>query len=58
VRSVRRATSADVGCAESSFPPCTDCDCELAAGNEADCVGNPHSVCGDCLWARGIIRFA
>ena len=40
------------------FPPCTDCDCELAAGNEEDCVGNPHPVCGDCLWARGIIRCA
>ncbi len=40
------------------FPPCTDCDCELAAGNLEDCVGNPHPVCGDCLWARGIIRCA
>jgi MoaA/NifB/PqqE/SkfB family radical SAM enzyme len=40
------------------FPPCTDCDCDLAAGNLEDCVGNPHPVCGDCLWARGIIRCA
>lgn len=40
------------------FPPCTDCDCELALGNEEDCFGNPHPVCGDCLWARGIIRCA
>jgi len=40
------------------FPPCTDCDCELAAGNEEDCLGNQHPVCGDCLWARGIIRCA
>jgi MoaA/NifB/PqqE/SkfB family radical SAM enzyme len=37
------------------FPPCTDCGCELAEGNEADCFGNAHPVCGDCLWARGII---
>jgi pyruvate-formate lyase-activating enzyme len=40
------------------FPPCTDCDCDLAKGNEEDCLGNPHPVCGDCLWARGIVRCA
>jgi MoaA/NifB/PqqE/SkfB family radical SAM enzyme len=40
------------------FPPCTDCECELAEGNEEDCFGNPHPVCGDCLWARGIVRCA
>jgi MoaA/NifB/PqqE/SkfB family radical SAM enzyme len=40
------------------FPPCTDCACDLAEGNLEDCVGNPHPVCGDCLWARGIIRCA
>jgi len=40
------------------FPPCTDCGCELAEGNEEDCFGNPHPVCGDCLWARGIVRCA
>jgi MoaA/NifB/PqqE/SkfB family radical SAM enzyme len=40
------------------FPPCTDCGCELAEGNEEDCLGNPHPVCGDCLWARGIVRCA
>jgi hypothetical protein len=40
------------------FPPCTDCACELAEGNLEDCFGNPHPVCGDCLWARGIIRCA
>ena len=40
------------------FPPCTDCGCELAEGNEEDCFGNPHPVCGDCLWARGVIRCA
>ena len=38
------------------FPPCTDCGCELAADNREDCLGNPHPTCGDCLWARGIIR--
>ena len=40
------------------FPPCTDCGCELAEGNEEDCFGNPHPVCGDCLWARGVVRCA
>ncbi len=40
------------------FPPCTDCECELAEGNLEDCLGNPHPVCGDCLWARGVIRCA
>jgi MoaA/NifB/PqqE/SkfB family radical SAM enzyme len=40
------------------FPPCTDCECELAEGNLEDCYGNPHPVCGDCLWARGVIRCA
>ncbi len=38
------------------FPPCTDCACELAETNEEDCFGNPHPTCGDCLWARGIVR--
>jgi len=40
------------------FPPCTDCGCELTEGNEEDCFGNAHPVCGDCLWARGIVRCA
>jgi MoaA/NifB/PqqE/SkfB family radical SAM enzyme len=40
------------------FPPCTDCGCELAEANEEDCLGNPHPTCGDCLWARGIVRCA
>ena len=38
------------------FPPCTDCGCELAADNREDCFGNGHPTCGDCLWARGVIR--
>ncbi len=38
------------------FPPCTDCTCELVETNEEDCCGNPFPVCGDCLWARGILR--
>jgi MoaA/NifB/PqqE/SkfB family radical SAM enzyme len=41
-----------------AFAPCTDCACELAEGNLEDCLGNPHPVCGDCLWARGIVRCA
>jgi hypothetical protein len=40
------------------FPPCTDCACELAESNEEDCFGNPHPTCGDCLWARGVVRCA
>ncbi len=38
------------------FPPCSDCgSCELAASNEEDCLGNAFPVCGDCLWARGVL---
>ncbi len=40
------------------FPPCTDCGCDLAERNEEDCYGNTFPVCGDCLWARGIVRCA
>lgn len=40
------------------FPPCVDCGCELAETNEEDCFGNPHPTCGDCLWARGVVRCA
>ncbi len=40
------------------FPPCTDCACELAEANEGGCLGNPHPVCDDCLWARDIVRCA
>ncbi len=39
------------------FPPCIDCGgCSLAETNETDCLNNPFPVCGDCLWARGLIR--
>ena len=40
------------------FSPCVDCGCDLAEKNEEDCFGNTFPVCGDCLWARGIIRCA
>jgi MoaA/NifB/PqqE/SkfB family radical SAM enzyme len=41
------------------FSPCTDCGgCDSAEKNEEDCFGNPFPVCGDCLWARGILRCA
>jgi MoaA/NifB/PqqE/SkfB family radical SAM enzyme len=41
------------------FSPCTDCGgCEDSEKNEKDCLGNPFPVCGDCLWARGILRCA
>jgi MoaA/NifB/PqqE/SkfB family radical SAM enzyme len=43
--------------ARFDFPPCPDCgSCELAASNEEDCLGNPFPVCGDCLWARGVLQ--
>jgi MoaA/NifB/PqqE/SkfB family radical SAM enzyme len=41
------------------FSPCTDCGgCTDAEKNEVDCYGNPFPVCGDCLWARGVLRCA
>jgi MoaA/NifB/PqqE/SkfB family radical SAM enzyme len=43
-----------------SFAPCVDCycGCEHAEGNVEDCYGSPFPTCGDCLWARGVIRCA
>ncbi|MBM4048809.1 MAG: radical SAM protein, partial [Planctomycetes bacterium] len=39
------------------FSPCTDCGgCEMVGSNEEDCFGNTHPVCGDCLWARGVVQ--
>lgn len=39
------------------FPICSNCaGCELVEANEQDCCGNPFPVCGDCLWAQGIIQ--
>ena len=39
------------------FPPCTGCGgCNLADSNEEDCFGNSFPVCGDCLWAKGVIQ--
>ena len=43
---------------EFDFPPCVDCVREMAESNEEDCYGNPFPVCGDCLWARGVLRCA
>jgi len=41
------------------FSPCIDCGgCDMAEKNEEDCFGNPFPVCGDCLWARGVLRCA
>ena len=38
------------------FSPCAHCGgCQLAESNEEDCFGNQFPVCGDCLWARGVI---
>ncbi|MGQ9730282.1 MAG: radical SAM/SPASM domain-containing protein [Candidatus Zipacnadales bacterium] len=42
---------------EFAFPPCSNCgDCELVETNETDCYGNPFPTCGDCLYARGLVR--
>ncbi len=39
------------------FSPCSDCGgCNLAETNEEDCFGNGFPVCGDCLWAKGVIQ--
>jgi MoaA/NifB/PqqE/SkfB family radical SAM enzyme len=39
------------------FSPCTDCGgCDLSDSNEEDCQGNIFPVCGDCLWAKGVIQ--
>ncbi len=39
------------------FAPCAECGgCDLAESNEEDCYGNTFPVCGDCLWARGVIQ--
>lgn len=44
---------------EFDFPPCTDCGgCIEAETNETDCYSNPFPVCGDCLWAKGVLRCA
>jgi len=38
------------------FSPCVYCGgCDLSDSNEEDCFYNTFPVCGDCLWARGII---
>lgn len=38
------------------FSPCLKCGgCYLSETNEEDCLGNIHPVCGDCLWANGVL---
>mgnify|MGYP006270345315 CR=1 FL=1 len=39
------------------FSDCTQCSgCEMSKENNEDCHGNDFPVCGDCLWARGVIQ--
>src|SRR6056297_2692763 len=39
------------------FSDCTQCSgCEMSKENKEDCHGNQFPVCGDCLWARGVIQ--
>lgn len=39
------------------FSPCAQCGgCNLGENNQEDCFGNTYPVCGDCLWAQGIIQ--
>lgn len=38
------------------FSPCISCGgCDHSVSNEQDCFGNEHPVCGDCLWATGVV---
>jgi len=38
------------------FPACFHCGgCPLTESNVEDCYGNPAPVCGECLWAQGIV---
>ncbi len=42
---------------EFPFSDCTQCSgCEMSKENNEDCHGNEFPVCGDCLWARGVIQ--
>jgi MoaA/NifB/PqqE/SkfB family radical SAM enzyme len=42
---------------EFPFSDCTQCSgCEMSKENTEDCHGNEFPVCGDCLWARGVIQ--
>ncbi|AFV01156.1 MULTISPECIES: radical SAM protein [unclassified Dehalobacter] len=39
------------------FAPCTCCGgCDMSESNEEDCYGDTFPVCGDCLWAQGVIQ--
>ncbi len=38
------------------FPPCFHCGgCPVTETNDEDCYTNPAPVCGECLWAQGIV---
>jgi MoaA/NifB/PqqE/SkfB family radical SAM enzyme len=38
------------------FPPCFHCGgCPFTETNGEDCYNNPAPVCGECLWAQGIV---
>jgi MoaA/NifB/PqqE/SkfB family radical SAM enzyme len=38
------------------FPPCFHCGgCPLTDTNAEDCYGNLAPVCGECLWAQGLV---
>jgi MoaA/NifB/PqqE/SkfB family radical SAM enzyme len=42
---------------EFPFSECTQCSgCNLSKTNKEDCHGNEFPVCGDCLWAKGVIQ--
>jgi MoaA/NifB/PqqE/SkfB family radical SAM enzyme len=39
-----------------NFSHCFVCGgCPLTEDNREDCYGNPFPVCGECLWAQGIV---
>jgi MoaA/NifB/PqqE/SkfB family radical SAM enzyme len=38
------------------FPPCFHCGgCPMTETNDEDCYRNQAPVCGECLWAQGIV---
>ncbi|MCF8008880.1 MAG: radical SAM protein [Halanaerobiales bacterium] len=42
---------------EFPFSECTQCSgCDMSKSNQEDCHGNQFPVCGDCLWAKGVIQ--
>lgn len=42
---------------EFDYAPCLfGGGCAVTETNDEDCYRNPAPVCGECLWAQGIVR--